>query len=117
VHGITVLVCGDSARVRARGELDINTAPEVDAALRDVEAPGRRVGLDLRGLTFIDSVGIALLLGHARRAAQIGCTLWVVPPGPAAARALDLAGVWDALPIVDAPRDRRPRARRSRRGA
>jgi anti-sigma B factor antagonist len=112
LHAITVLTCGDSARVRVRGEVDITTAPEVDAALRDVEAPSRRVALDLSGLTFIDSVGVALLLAHTRRAAQIGFTLRVIPPGPAAARALDVAGVWHVLPIVDAPRGGRHRKRR-----
>jgi anti-anti-sigma factor len=108
---ITVIACGESVRVRARGELDVKTAPELDAALRRVEAPKRRVGLDLSGVTFMDSIGIGLLMRHAMHAQRDGFTLWVIPPGPSAARALELTGVRHALPIVEAPRRRRPRRR------
>ncbi|MCL2582696.1 MAG: STAS domain-containing protein [Streptosporangiales bacterium] len=78
---------GGNAVVRARGELDIATADQAFAYLRDVldsdalnggapdgDAPGGRGGsltINLEGLTFCDAAGLgalARLAGHARRA-------------------------------------------------
>ena len=99
---VSVTDYGDAARVTARGELDVDTAPRLHAALSEVEAPGRHVTVDLRALTFIDSSGINLLTDHAARAGPEHFTLSIFPPGPPAARALDVAGVRDVLPLVDA---------------
>jgi anti-anti-sigma factor len=45
-----------------RGELDMNTAPELERALEAVSAEGARVLLDLSPCEFIDSTGIALIV-------------------------------------------------------
>lgn len=99
---VSVTDYGDAARVTVRGELDVATAPRLDDALSEVEAPGRHVTVDLRALTFIDSSGINVLTAHAARAAAERVTLSIFPPGAPAARALDVAGVRDVLPLVDA---------------
>jgi stage II sporulation protein AA (anti-sigma F factor antagonist) len=92
--------CGDRIRITAAGELDLATAPQLDAALTEVEGMARPVELDLGALTFMDSSGINLLIRHARRADGGGPALAIVPPPPRVARVLDVAGVTELLPFV-----------------
>jgi anti-anti-sigma factor len=55
------------------------------------------VGLDLRGLTFIDSTGIGTLVVAQRICAQVGVRLHVTAVSPFAARVLSVTGVIEAL--------------------
>lgn len=110
---VTAIESGDAAVIRARGELDIATAPELDAAVRALDASVRRLELDLHQLTFMDSSGITLLLVHTRRAAAAGVVLTIVPPPPLVARVLGMAGVTRLLPLVRVTHPART-ARRSR---
>ena len=60
---------GDSVRLELKGELDIDTKLKLKAELGRAEARGpRTVIVDLRGLTFMDSMGLGVLLGALRRA-------------------------------------------------
>ncbi|MEA2247836.1 MAG: hypothetical protein QOH46_2365, partial [Solirubrobacteraceae bacterium] len=53
----------DVVTVAVDGELDIATAPVLDAQLRELRDVGfQRVVVDLRGLAFMDSTGAHLLL-------------------------------------------------------
>ncbi|HET9254059.1 MAG TPA: STAS domain-containing protein [Pseudonocardiaceae bacterium] len=56
---------GEAAVIRAEGELDTLTAPKLAAALdtarREAE-PGAMVVLDLSGVSFLSSAGLALLV-------------------------------------------------------
>lgn len=67
---------GDVVAARLTGELDLATAPEAVAGLEAViaERP-RRLVLDLRELSFTDSVGLAALIRVRRRAAWTGVEL------------------------------------------
>src|SRR3954452_9619929 len=70
---------GRSVRLVVHGELDLATAAAFEGALRsswsrDVEC----VEIDLRGLTFIGSAGIAAILAARGRARETGCTLALV---------------------------------------
>ena len=59
------------ATVLLEGELDIATAPVLDATLADVERNGTgTVVLDLAGVRFIDSTGLRSLLSARQRAAD-----------------------------------------------
>ncbi|MBK6668350.1 MAG: STAS domain-containing protein [Actinobacteria bacterium] len=53
--------------VRVIGEVDLASAPSMRAALRALPA-GASVAVDLSDCSLIDSVGIGLLIGGARRA-------------------------------------------------
>jgi anti-sigma B factor antagonist len=68
--GLTIEPLGDGAvRVALRGELDLEHAYTFDEELRRVEALRPScVVIDLRGLTFLDSSGLARLLAARRRA-------------------------------------------------
>jgi anti-anti-sigma factor len=61
---------GGALRVVVRGELDIATAPRLEAVLADSSASSLRV--DLRGLTFMDSTGVRTLLQATEDARAAG---------------------------------------------
>ena len=99
-----------------QGELDSANAYVVDAQLRRVEEHGPAVLLvDLRGLSFMDSTGLARLLAAHRRAQRGGWRLVLVRGCAAVQRVLALSGVRDRFEIVASPGIALP-ALRSRRG-
>ncbi|MDA0185060.1 STAS domain-containing protein [Solirubrobacter phytolaccae] len=52
----------DGTFARPVGDLDMSTAPDVEAVLRAaVDGGAKRVVVDLRGLHFMDSTGLTLL--------------------------------------------------------
>jgi anti-sigma B factor antagonist len=59
---------GDHVRVRVLGEVDLTTAPQVEAALQMEMQAGRKVLLDLEQLDFMDSTGIGVVVGAIRDA-------------------------------------------------
>jgi anti-sigma B factor antagonist len=62
-------LAGDAVRVALRGELDLEHAYTFDEEMRRVEgARPSCLVLDLRGLSFLDSSGLARLLAANRRA-------------------------------------------------
>jgi anti-sigma B factor antagonist len=81
------------------GEIDLATAPELEAALREhlAAAPVR---LDLRGLSFMDSSGIRLLDTILRDIAAHDWTLVIDPTlQPPVRQVIALTGMTDALPF------------------
>ena len=66
------------------GDLDFNAAPRLgDAIDRLLEARAHELWVDLRDLVFIDSTGLAALIGARRRADAAGAKLrLVVDRGP-----------------------------------
>jgi anti-sigma B factor antagonist len=83
------------------GELDLQAAGEVMAALRAAQAPGLAVVvLDLRELTFMDAAGVHLLLDVDAWAREAGVRL-VIVPGPVARRLLAITGADRTIRLVD----------------
>lgn len=77
------------------GELDHHRAREILAELDrqiDLELP-RRLTLDLGGVSFMDSSGIAVLLRASRRMKELDGSLRVVHVPQQAARVLRAAGL------------------------
>jgi anti-sigma B factor antagonist len=62
----------DRAVITIHGELDIATCPELAAALALQSAHRRSIVLDMRGVEFLDSVGLRLLLHGRERANRDG---------------------------------------------
>jgi anti-anti-sigma factor len=86
----------DRARVivALRGELDIETVGQLRAALEELSATGwEHVVVDLRELTFIDSMGLSLLLEADRSARRTGRSFAIVDGSPAVARLLEVVGL------------------------
>jgi len=92
-------VGGDGERViRVRGELDIESAPDLERVLLRSRPAGERVVLDLADLRFMDSTGLRVLL-RARAAAEDErweIAMRNVPP--TIRRLFDMTGVHAALP-------------------
>lgn len=58
---------------KVRGELDMNTAPELEGGLEDaLSEPGASIMLDLSECEFIDSTGIALIVRAWQRLSNGG---------------------------------------------
>lgn len=92
----------DTAWIHLAGEIDLATAPELQATLAEAQGHARLVVADLRDLTFIDSSGIHLLL-DADEAARRSSGHFVLIRGAAnVERVLAIAGVAERLQIVDA---------------
>jgi anti-sigma B factor antagonist len=88
----------DSVRILPSGELDMFTAPILDAALRTAEwaTPGSIV-VDLRRLLFMDCRSLRVLLRAHERAGKGGWRLSVVHPAGAVRRILELTGAAETL--------------------
>jgi anti-sigma B factor antagonist len=87
-----------SAIVVPCGELDIATAPALDAELTRLRAEGfRRLVVDLRALTFIESTGIHVLLRWAREQGRLGRSFSVVPGSQRVQMVLAMTGVLELL--------------------
>jgi anti-anti-sigma factor len=95
---------GDAVAIRLHGELDIATAPEVDAAFADVAARRVPVTVDLRGIGFMDSRGVRMLVSFHEAAAAAGFPLTVMC-GDRVHGLLTLTGLDRRLNIVQLPGD------------
>ena len=91
------------AVVVIRGELDLATAPELEAAIQGRLDDGQDVVVDLRELEFMDSTGLRVLVAaHARVEGTEQRFLIVRPlPGAPIERILAVAGVEQVLDLVD----------------
>jgi len=65
------------AIVTAAGEIDISTVTRLRERLFEIAASGHPLVVDLDQVSFIDSVGLAMLVGTANRAAAHGSSLQV----------------------------------------
>lgn len=81
----------DAALVVLSGELDLTAAPEVERVLATIPE-GRRLVIDLRALTFMDSSGVGLLVSAARRTEPSGTRLACIAGPAQIQRILELTG-------------------------
>ena len=98
------------AIVQPRGELELATVEPLQSALdaaiaETLSAAGGvahdvRVVLDLRGLSFIDSTGVQLLVMLDQRAQRDGFQLTLLAPAPPIDRAIQISGLDRMLPFA-----------------
>jgi anti-sigma B factor antagonist len=91
----------DAAWVRVAGDLDIATAPQLERTLCEAESRARRVVLDLRELTFLDSSGVHAIVDASSRASAAGRRLVLIRGPSQVDRVLALTKASDVLEIVD----------------
>lgn len=86
-----------------RGELDLATAAQLEEPVLAALDEGRSVVIDLRELAFMDSSGVRVLIAAHGRAGDGGVRLALVrpPDGGPVARILEIAGVGQALRLVE----------------
>ena len=82
---------GDLLRIATAGELDLTTAPDLEAALAS-GSPYAALELDLGGLTFIDSSGLRLLLSERDRARRDGLDFTILGASGPVARVFAISG-------------------------
>lgn len=86
---------------RVEGELDMASAAQLRTPLEEAwtaNAELRHIVLNLKGVSFLDSTGIAVILGRYRAALARGGRLLVVDASPRVRRMLEISG---ALRMVE----------------
>lgn len=110
-HGspeVTAHLDGGTARLSVSGDLtDAARRPLVrevtDLLLARSEL--HRIDLDLRGVGFVNSAGIAVLVQLHKLVAPRAIELVLVAPPPIVVRPLQLTGLWHRFTVDDEPGD------------
>lgn len=101
VHGLGIESRrrGDEHVIALDGDLEMANVSAIESELTQVEATDcRQIVLDLRGLSFLDSTGIHLLMQAHARAEETGRSVaLLVDEGPVR-RVLDACGALSILP-------------------
>ena len=86
--------------VEVRGEIDIQSAPQLrDELLQVVRRHGPQLALDLAGVTFLDCAGVNVLLAARRRARLEGGWVRVARASPRARRTISLLGLQEVFAL------------------
>jgi anti-sigma B factor antagonist len=96
----------DTVWLALGGELDVFTAPRLRAILEDADlASSDALVFDMRGLTFVDSSGLAVILAAHERASKAGGepVRMVIDGAPAVEGLFETIGARDYLHLVDDP--------------
>jgi anti-sigma B factor antagonist len=85
--------------VTVKGEVDIATVGKLREQLFELAASGQPLIVDLEQVSFIDSAGLAALVGTAKRAAAHGSSLQVVCARPQTRQLFRLTGLDSQIPL------------------
>ena len=95
---------GAAAWVKPAGDLDLDTVHRVEAALSELRGDGYgEIVLDLRGLTFMDSTGLRLVIRWHTAARDEGFQFAVVPGPEVVQRVFRLTGMDAHLTVAEPP--------------
>jgi anti-anti-sigma factor len=83
-------------RLAVHGELDLGTSPVLEEAVAKATGAAR-VELDLSAMSFMDSSGLAVLIGARRRAEDAGHQLAIAGVNDHVRRLLDLTGTTEFI--------------------
>ena len=90
--------------VALHGELDLSVRAQLIAAVDQVLAANPLiVAIDLRGLKFMDSTGIHVLVSTGRRCQEHGRRFFLIRGDARIERLLSVSGLDDYFEIVDEP--------------
>ncbi|WP_345771607.1 STAS domain-containing protein [Geodermatophilus sabuli] len=93
---------GDVATLTVTGELTEEARRPLVRAVTDLLLAGtplHRVRLDTRGVDYLNSAGMAVLVQLQKLGQPRGVELVLVDPPPAVARPLQLSGLWLRFPV------------------
>lgn len=94
----------DVPTIAPTGALELASARGLASRLGEVAGEaGRTAILDLSGISFMDSIGLGVVLKAANRFHRQGKRLIIVAPEGPVRRLLDFAGVVDRLAVVETP--------------
>ena len=92
--------------ISVSGELDLASSPALEDELERVaQSDAQLVVVDLRGLEFMDSTGLSVLVRAHQRAEENGRRLGLVNGSQQVQRLLTLTGVADRLTLTDLPEE------------
>lgn len=84
------------------GELDAYTGPELRESLAAAVEQGTRwLLLDMSQVQYIDSVGLGILVGAAKRTTERQGDVAVIAPRPNVLRVFEVSGTKDLLNVVN----------------
>jgi anti-sigma B factor antagonist len=106
--------CDGRVVVALSGELDVADAANVVAALAVVAAREREIIVDLAGLEFIDSSGVAALVRVRKQARHAGGDLLLAAPSLQVLRLLALTSLIDVFSVHASVEQAAAAAERSR---
>jgi anti-anti-sigma factor len=92
-----------AAIVRLEGDLDIASEQQATAELEQALDGADMLVADLRGLSFIDSTGVRVLLSVELQARERGARFGVVRGDGMVARLLEVTRIDQRFPVVDDP--------------
>ena len=92
---------GRAAVLALRGDLDLAGAATLEAELAGLEADA--IVLDLRGLTFMDSSGLRVLVVGAQHAQDAGRRFALVPGAAQVMRVFEITRMRERLEFVTDP--------------
>jgi stage II sporulation protein AA (anti-sigma F factor antagonist) len=86
---------GQTLVVRIGGEMDLAVAEYIRQEIdrRFSREGAKNILLDLKGVTFMDSSGLGVVLGRYKKVAAIGGRMAIIHVAPQVKRVLDVAGV------------------------
>jgi anti-sigma B factor antagonist len=94
-----------TAKVAVAGEVDLANADRLREALRSALEEARMVLVDLEACTFIDSVGLSVLVEAARGGEGADEVLCIVSPSAAVRRLIELTQLETLIPVFDSEAD------------
>jgi len=92
---------GDFALVRVRGEVDLSWSQQVRKAILDALGKSRAVGVELSGVSYMDSSGIAALVEGFQTARAKGLKFSLVAVSSPVRSVLALARLDKVFPLVE----------------
>lgn len=101
---LALRVNGGEEVVRVSGEIDMHTGPVLRAALLAALELSRRVVIDLRAVSFVDSSGVRAILEawHAYQDVEDTPLTLAGPLRPAVQKVFDMVGLTEILSVADA---------------
>jgi anti-anti-sigma factor len=83
-----------------KGEVDIATVAKLRERLFELAASGQPLIVDLDQVSFIDSAGLAALVGASKRAVAHGSSLQVVSARPQTRQVFRVTGLDSQIPLA-----------------
>ena len=97
---------GGAVHVKLSGDLDLSTSKRAEEAIEEAERAGKpTVVVDLRGLTFMNSTGLRVIVSADKRARRSNKRLAIVQGPAAVRRVFEITRLDERLDIVDTPEE------------
>ena len=97
---VTRTALTNALRVTLAGELDRHSVPDAEQKLRLAERDPLDIEIDLRGVTFMDAAGLAMIIDADRRARAAGRRLTVCVGSPCVRRLFALTRAERSLDVI-----------------